>query len=289
MLKSGKFAVLALIGAVSLPGQNLARAADTDTEHLFGFTEGSDIGEKGEKEGEFGVFGRLSKRGGSYAAFTQSAELKMTLTDNFRVAPGVYFTQHSINNVTGIRSYSGAGVEGFSFEMKYRVLDREKAPFGLTFALIPSWSRIDDVTGARANSFSTGFLVSADKELIDNKLYGALNVTYDPGVSKTPGLPNWQRSSEMGVSTALSFRLAARFFIGAEVRYARAYDGLFLNRATGHGLFLGPTFYARLSEKVWIAGVWNFQVAGKAFNTPGRLDLENFHRHEARLRLGISF
>ena len=289
MFITGKMAVAALSGFVLMTGLGQARAADTDSEHLFGFTEGSDIGEKGEKEAEFGVFGRLSKRAGSYAAFSQSAELKMTLTDNFRVAPGVFFTQHSINNVTGIRNYSGAGVEGFSFEMKYRLLDRQKAPFGLTLALIPSWSRIDDATGTRANSFGTGFLVSADRELIENKLYGALNFTYDPGVSKTPGLPGWERSSEIGISTALSFRLSDRFFVGGEVRYARAYDGLFLNRATGHGVFAGPTFFARLSDNVWIAGVWNFQVAGKTFNTPGRLDLENFHRHEARLRLGISF
>jgi len=40
---------------------------------------------------------------------------------------------------------------------------------------------------------------------------------------------------------------------------------------------------------MWIAGGWNIQAAGKASGDPTRLDLVNFQRHEARLRLGFAF
>ena len=42
---------------------------DVDTEHLFGFTEGSDAGEKGEQEVVVDTISRLSKRRKSYAGF----------------------------------------------------------------------------------------------------------------------------------------------------------------------------------------------------------------------------
>src|SRR5262245_9776231 len=42
------------------------KAGEVDTEHLFGFTEGSDIGEAGEKELETDSTGRFGKFDGSY-------------------------------------------------------------------------------------------------------------------------------------------------------------------------------------------------------------------------------
>src|ERR1700733_5842855 len=45
-----------------------ARTAPIDTEHLFGFTIGSDVGEVGEKEIESSVTGRFGKQTGTYNA-----------------------------------------------------------------------------------------------------------------------------------------------------------------------------------------------------------------------------
>ena len=78
-------------------------------------------------------------------------------------------------------------------------------------------------------------------------------------------------------------------FIGAEARYMRSFDGLGLNRFTGNALFVGPSFYARVSETVWMSASWNAQVAGHALNEVGALDLTNFKRHRALLRFDYNF
>lgn len=77
--------------------------------------------------------------------------------------------------------------------------------------------------------------------------------------------------------------------IGAEARYMRSFDGLGLDRFTGNALFVGPTFYARFSEKIWMSAAWSAQIAGHAHNEIGSLDLTNFERHRALLRFGYNF
>jgi len=62
-----------------------------------------------------------------------------------------------------------------------------------------------------------------------------------------------------------------------------------LNTFTGHAVFVGPTFYARLSEQVWIAAAWSFQIAGSAADETGQLDLTNFERQEFKVRVGCGF
>jgi len=49
-------------------------AAEVDTEHLFGFTFGSSIGEKGEKELESETTLRAAKGSGTYAALAQQSK-----------------------------------------------------------------------------------------------------------------------------------------------------------------------------------------------------------------------
>jgi hypothetical protein len=56
-----------------------------------------------------------------------------------------------------------------------------------------------------------------------------------------------------------------------------------------HALFLGPTVFAKLSERAWIAAAWSIQVAGRSADDSGWLDLTNFERHQARLLFGFTF
>jgi hypothetical protein len=77
--------------------------------------------------------------------------------------------------------------------------------------------------------------------------------------------------------------------IGIESRYLRSYDGAGLDRLSGQGLFVGPTFYAKLNELYWISAAWNAQVAGHASRDVGALDLTHFERHQVKFRLGRNF
>jgi hypothetical protein len=78
-------------------------------------------------------------------------------------------------------------------------------------------------------------------------------------------------------------------FLGAEVRYMRAYEGLALQRFRGEAVFVGPTLYAKLSERLAVSAAYSAQVAGHAVDVPGRLDLNNFSRHQVRLKFLYEF
>ncbi len=69
----------------------------------------------------------------------------------------------------------------------------------------------------------------------------------------------------------------------------RAYEGLTLQRFRGEAVFVGPTLYARLGERLAVSAAFSTQVAGHAVGVPGRLDLDNFSRHQARLKLTYEF
>src|SRR5262249_25474309 len=62
------------------------RAGGVDTEHMFGFTEGSDIGEAGEKELEIDSTGRFGKFEGSYNNVATALEAKYSFSDRFRLS-----------------------------------------------------------------------------------------------------------------------------------------------------------------------------------------------------------
>ena len=47
------------------------------------------------------------------------------------------------------------------------------------------------------------------------------------------------------------------------MRYMRSFDGLGLDRFTGNALFVGPTFYAKFSEKAWMSAVSRDRVGGR--------------------------
>ena len=78
-------------------------------------------------------------------------------------------------------------------------------------------------------------------------------------------------------------------FLGAEARSLRQYDGLGLNSFAGQALYVGPTFYATFGQGYFLSAAWNMQVWGAAAGGSGALDLVNFERHQAKLRVGIAF
>lgn len=264
-------------------------ASGIDSEHLFGLTEGSDIGTPGERELELEFGGHLGKRDGTYRVFSQATALKLTLTDSFRVAPIVSIDRHKIRGVTGFDDRNQWALSEFAFEMKYRAMDRQSSPFGLTFGATPSWARVDEAGGERADSFGLNLTALADKELIADRLLAAFNLGFATGAGRLHASHVWQHDSSLFVSGALSARLSERVFIGGEVRYERVFEGMGLDRFAGHAVFIGPSIYARLSENAWVSILWNAQIAGHAAGDGRVLDLTNFERHLVKARLGIQF
>src|SRR5919206_544637 len=161
----------------------------------------------------------------------------------------------------------------------------------------PEWHRFDEIGGKREDSYALEFKLYADKELVPNKLFVAANLVYEPEAAHvrefdpdTGRFVEWERESSFGASGAVSVAVTDKLFLGAELRYLAKYEGSFLNRLEGRALYVGPTLSARILPNAVLQGAYSVQVSGKAEDEPERrLDLVNFERHQARLRLVFEF
>jgi hypothetical protein len=267
----------------------LGHAEKLETTHLFGFTLGSDVNDVGEKEAESETTGRFGKAGGSYTALSQELSVKFIPFRDFSIEPGVGVAYHHIANVPGLDDRQQLAFDTLTLEMRYRVLNREHAPFGLTLGADPHWGRVDDISGEPVDRYGSDFWIIADKELVSNRIFGAFNLLYQPETVRSRVTGIWEQQSQLGTSGALAAQVQPGVLIGAEVRYMRSYDGLGLDTLVGHALFIGPTLYAKLSESFWMSAAWNVQVTGRALNETGSLDLTHFEHQQAKLRFGYNF
>ncbi|MBN9599121.1 MAG: hypothetical protein J0G28_05540 [Afipia sp.] len=266
-----------------------AKASSLDSEHLFGFTVGSDIGGAGEVEIEAESDSGLGKRSGRYFAALNSLQLKYTWLENVRIAPHVEFGLHAISGVPGMDDLHRVSVASGGVEFKYRLLDRASAPFGLTFGLDVAMGRIDAATGLRTRDHALDVSVALDRELVADRLFGALNVVYAPGWARDHDARRWSQSAVAEVGGALVARIADGVYAGGEVRYLRAYDSVALSDFAGEAVFAGPSLYVMLSPRANMTIAWNTQVAGHVPGERGPLDLAHFERHQLRVRLGMGF
>jgi hypothetical protein len=260
-----------------------------DTEHIFGFAMGSDIGEKGELELESENVAGFGKRTGSYFALSGLQTLKYTVTDDFRVAPGFIFNSNRIRGVDGFEDVTRTGIGGAAVELSYKLVDRGTAPFGLTLHLQPSWNWLDEATGLRVEQYSNEFAALFDKEIIRDRLWGAINIGYGVAASRFKNAGEWAHDSDLSFQAAASYQVFNGLLFGGEVRYVRAYEGLGLDRFRGGALYVGPTFSARLAKNIGLSGAVNVQVAGKNIGSEDGLELANFERVKAMLRLTVLF
>ncbi len=237
-------------------------AEGIDTEHLFGFMIGTDVGTAGEREFQSQTTGRFSKTGGNYRAINQELELELVPADNFRIEIGSAFASYD---------------------------NRDAAPFGLTFALETHADRIDDMTGAVARRYGTELTLALDRELIPNRVVAAFNLFYEPEWTHLLGTGLAEQESTAGGAVAVMAQIRPGFLIGGEVRYLRKYDGIGLEELAGQALFAGPTAYLQLSERSRLTVAWSVQAWGRAAGSTAALDLVNFERHQARLIFGVNF
>src|SRR3954451_21174422 len=197
-----------------------------DTEHIFGFTEGADIGNVRGKEFEKETSARFGKRMGLYAASSTLLDFKYVPLPGLLISPGLLVAYHGISGVPGLDDRQQIGFQGLSFELKYQLRDRKHAPFGLTLFAQPRWTRIDEASGERVSQFSSEFTLALDKEIVPQRLFGALNLIYEPEISRSHETGEQERGSGLGLSAALAAQVLPGVLIGGETRYLRAHEGL---------------------------------------------------------------
>ena len=266
-----------------------AHAEGFDTEHIFAFMIGADVGTLGEREFQTETTGRFGRRGGTYRAVGQEFELEFVPIRNFRVEVGSAFAAHFINGVPGLDDQRRLSWQGGSIDFRYRFLDRETAPFGLTFATEFHAHRVDETTAETVRSFGTEFRLAFDRELVPDRIIAAFNVLYEPEWTRVIGSGVMERDSTAGAALGVLAQVRPGFLVGGEARYLRKYEGIGLEELAGQALFVGPTAYFQLSKHSRLTASWSIQAWGRPAGSAANLDLVNFDRHQARLIFGVNF
>jgi hypothetical protein len=266
-----------------------AQADEIDTEHLYAFTIGSDVGTLGEREFQTQTTGRFAKAAGSYRATEEEFELEFVPVKNFRIEVGTSFAYYDINGVPGLEDRRQLDWQGASLDLRYKLLDRRTAPFGLTFALESRVRQFDELTGAGTRNYATELTLALERDLIPDRVVAAFNLFYEPETTHFFGTGLAQQESTVGTAIAVMAQIRPGLLIGGEARYLRKYDGAILESFAGQALFVGPTAYWQLTERSRLTVAWSPQVWGKPAGSTAALDLVNFERHQARLIYGLNF
>jgi hypothetical protein len=277
----------AMLCALLRPG--LGRAEGIDTEHIYGFMIGTDVGDVGEREFQTEITGRFSKDAGTYQAVGQQLELEFVPIRNFRIEIGTTVTAHNIESVPGFVDRTQVNWQGASLDLRYRFLDRATAPFGLTLALESHGNRINETTASRAQNYGTELTLALERDLIPGVAVTTLNLGYQPEWTRFAGAPIQEQESTFAVAFGVMAQLRPGFLFGGEARYFRKYEGIGLDELAGQALFIGPTAYLQLSERARITATWSVQAWGRPAGSSAALDLVNFERHQAKLVFGVNF
>jgi hypothetical protein len=280
--------LLSLQGTAQAQQQAPLQFYEIETKYIFGFTEGSGIGLEGEKEFSVDTIGRFGKRDGRYITTETRFEFEYTPNQYIQLEFGPLAAGHAIRGVTDLDDRNTFQPSGFFGEIRYLVLDRPASPVAITVSFEPNYRAFDETSGAPVTNYEFETRIIADVELVKNRVYAAMNLIYEPEVTRVPD-GSWERESTFGLTGAVSFRVLPELLVGAEVDYYRHYDGFVFNTFTGDAIFVGPTLYYKFARKMFMAAAWNVQVWGREIETGQHLNLEEFSRQRAKVKVAVEF
>ena len=252
-----------------------------DTEHMFGFAEGADIGPKGEWEVEsvtIAGFGALD----SSLNVDTAASIKYSVTNDLRLSVGPLAEYHSFRHALDLGNHSGMNFSGMFVEARWKIVDRLIAPFGMSLNVAPEWRRIDSATGHTAEGYGVFAALLIDKEIVPDRFFTVLNLIYAPSLLRLSG-SGWAHDDSFIAIAGGSYAISPRLLFGAEVRHENLAHNGFL---TAHALFVGPHLYMSPAENLSVKIAWAMQIPDFAAN---RADLVNFERSQVLLQLVTHF
>lgn len=271
-----------------------AHSHGVETENLFGFTLGSSTEPLGTTELAIETVARVGKRQSSYSAVTQKIEFSRAFSDRLTSSVSLLGDYHRVvanpdfsNDVENVKR--GYIFNGVGAELRYNLINRNINSFGLTFHIEPNIALSDEATGLRGRKYGSENKIIFDFEAIEKTLFLAFNITQEIEVVKEKNSLAWERASVVGASMAMAYQLKSNLFIGAEARYLRSYQGLNLRALNGDAWYAGPTISIQNDKHQWISASYNILVGGKEKGSSSNLDLNNFERHQLRIKAGLSF
>jgi hypothetical protein len=288
----GPFAPLALAACLGLSLTAFARAEEAkeeyETKYVFGFTEGSGIGAKGESEFLPDTVVNSGKRDGQYTATATELTFAYTPSKSIQFEFGPIVAYHDIQNVTGLADLNDGAFGGIFGELRYLLHERSaSSPLAVTLSIEPDWRTANEVTGQGVVNYGLATSVNADLEVIKNRGYLGFNLLYEPERTLNPDSTTDDEST-LGISAAFAYRLLPNITIAAETWYMRHYAGIGPSPFTGDAVYVGPSLYLQVTPKIFASFAWNTQVAGHEVGG-ANLDLDDFSRNRFKLRAAVQF
>ena len=91
-----------------------------------------------------------------------------------------------------------------------------------------------------------------------------MNVVLGAETAQDPDTRRYAPSSEIKVSNAFTMQISKAFLVGVEATYLASFDGGAFNRYNGYAVFLGPTLFWKVSDKMSFNATVAPQIAGHA-------------------------
>ncbi len=259
-----------------------------ESENLFGLTLGSDVDAAGSRAIAVELNGLIGARTGRYRALGAKTEFAYGATSNLSVSGSILAGWRTRANIPGQANLDTTASDGIGGEIRWRFLDRNTDPVGLTLHLEPSLRLADERSGERGSGWGSENRLILDRTVLPDRLFAAANLIYDIESFRPRGSPT-ERASVLGISTAASYQVHPGLFLGADIRYLRAYEGLAADRYRGWATFAGPTLFWHATDSLWISATYAFQIAGREQGVPQTYDLGNFPRQVFKLKIGMEF
>jgi hypothetical protein len=267
-----------------------AKIDEVNTWLIFGFIEGSDVGDKGEWTLSHDSVVRSAAQGPAFAALdggvgvgyspTNRAVISLTATPSFEGNAGATSAPNGANGVS-------AHALGASASFKYQLFRRDEAPMGLAIQISPYWQRT--TTGPlEQTTLGSEVRLLADRVLVPDRWFAALNVAYQPHHDAYSDGSSFRKTTAE-ISGAVSRKVLNNLFVGAEIRHVSKYQGFAFEGWTGDAVYAGPTAFMLLGEQGYVGVAWSARIMEQATVNLGQLPDDTFDRHQLRLKAGISF
>lgn len=266
---------------------NLATSQARADENYFGYTYGAETLPKGGSELYQWVTSRSGKADGSYHAIDLQTELEHGFTDHLQGSLYLNAIQHDVSGVSGFPNRDQFRFNGLQGALKYNLRSPSKDGYGLALYAEPGYKRYSRKSGDRQDTFFFETKVITQKNYLDDTLIWATNLSAELERKHNLEERAWETELELTLSTGISYRIAPRWFIGAEAVAVSAFERAHLNKLGEYALFAGPNLHYA-DKRWWFTVTVLPQLTGWPENSGAR-DLNHFEKLEIRLKVGLNF
>lgn len=268
-------------------------------ENLLGYVYGAETLPQGKWEAYQWVTLRTGKATGSYRAFDLRTEIETGLTDRLQAAFYLNARAHHIDGVPGFEDRDSFAFQGASAEFKYRLKSPYIDGYGLALYVEPGYNRIDKIGGEVEEEIELETKLIFQKNFLEDTLIWSLNYTLEPEWAIGGGEDEEEHEGEAveeehearkelaeELSTGVSYRVAARWFVGTELRLHSEWPDM--SQREHLAAFLGPTLHYG-GERFWWTATVLPQIWGWPDDEVTDLQLDEHERLEVRFKLGVNF